>query len=76
MVCVISDGRSKINPRTLQVLGLMGAYQEGIMKDFVGKEQVQAHLFETTTNVVVNDMGGVSGGISPVQVLFCLKEQS
>lgn len=36
VVCVVSDGRQKINPRTLKVLGLYGAFQDGIAKDTVG----------------------------------------
>ncbi|GAA5956701.1 hypothetical protein JCM3765_005709 [Sporobolomyces pararoseus] len=74
VVVVVSDGRSKINDRTLKMLGLYGVYQDGIMKDTVEGKDVQAHLFEYTTNVVVDKNGEVRGGISPVQVLFCLKE--
>jgi chitin synthase len=32
VVCIVSDGRSKINSRTLSVIATMGAYQEGIAK--------------------------------------------
>jgi chitin synthase len=46
VVCVVSDGRSKINKRTLQVLSLMGCYVEGIPKDTVGGKDVTAHIFE------------------------------
>ncbi|GAA6062795.1 hypothetical protein JCM10212_002164 [Sporobolomyces blumeae] len=74
VVCVVSDGRSKINPRTLKMLGLYGAYQDGVMKNEVEGKDVQAHLFEYTTNVVVDGSGNVKGGVSPVQILFCLKE--
>ncbi|EKM84011.1 hypothetical protein AGABI1DRAFT_31788 [Agaricus bisporus var. burnettii JB137-S8] len=76
VVCVVSDGRSKINKRTLQVLTLMGCYQEGIAKDSVGGKDVTAHIFEYTSNVVVTETGEVSQGSCPVQVLFCLKEQN
>ena len=27
VVCIVSDGRSKINPKTLNVLAAMGVYQ-------------------------------------------------
>ncbi|GAA5840244.1 hypothetical protein JCM5353_007839 [Sporobolomyces roseus] len=74
VVCVVSDGRSKINSRTLKQLGLYGAYQDGVMKDEVEGKDTQAHVFEYTTNVVVDENGNVRGGISPVQILFCLKE--
>ncbi|KAF7972219.1 hypothetical protein HWV62_18722 [Athelia sp. TMB] len=76
VVCVVSDGRSKVNKRTLQVLNLMGCFQEGVMKDSVGGKDVTAHIFEYTTNVIVTDSGEVSTGACPVQVLFCLKEQN
>lgn len=67
-MCIVSDGRTKINERTLKVIGLYGAYQDGIAKDTVDGKDVQAHLFEYTTQVVVDSKGTVSGGIAPVQV--------
>ncbi|KAF9055943.1 chitin synthase 2 [Panaeolus papilionaceus] len=76
VVCVVSDGRSKVNKRTLQVLSLMGCYQEGIAKDSVGGKDVTAHIYEYTTHAIVTDSGEVSMGTCPVQVLFCLKEQN
>jgi len=76
VVCIVSDGRKKINKRTLQVLTLMGCYQEGIAKDAVAGKDVTAHIFEYTTNVVVTENGEVSSGACPVQVIFCLKEQN
>ncbi|KXN88901.1 Chitin synthase 2 [Leucoagaricus sp. SymC.cos] len=76
VACIVSDGRSKINKRTLQVLTLMGCYQEGIAKDSVGGKDVTAHIFEYTSSVVVTETGEVSQGSCPVQVLFCLKEQN
>lgn len=72
----MSDGRSKINPRTLKILGLYGAYQDGVMKDEVMGKDVTGHVFEYTTQVVVDSHGVVSGGIAPVQIIFCLKEQN
>lgn len=32
VVCIVSDGRAKINSRTLSVIATMGAYQDGIAK--------------------------------------------
>lgn len=46
VVCVVSDGRSKINKRTLHVLNLMGCYQEGVAKDSIAGKDVTAHIFE------------------------------
>ncbi|KAH7107091.1 glycosyltransferase family 2 protein [Auriculariales sp. MPI-PUGE-AT-0066] len=76
VVCVVSDGRSKVNKRTLHVLSLMGVYQDGIAKDSVAGKDVTAHIFEYTTSVVTTDAGEVSMGGCPVQVVFCLKEQN
>ncbi|KAF8347016.1 glycosyltransferase family 2 protein [Amanita rubescens] len=76
VVCVVSDGRNKINKRTLQVLSLMGCYQEGIAKDSVAGRDVTAHIFEYTSSVVVTETGEVSQGTCPVQIIFCLKEQN
>ncbi|GAA6029629.1 hypothetical protein JCM8097_000971 [Rhodosporidiobolus ruineniae] len=76
VVCIVSDGRSKIDPRTLKMLGLYGVYQDGVMKDTVEGKDVQGHLFEYTTQVVVDDKGTVSGGISPIQICFLLKENN
>ncbi|TFK56805.1 chitin synthase 2 [Heliocybe sulcata] len=76
VVCVVSDGRNKVNKRTLQVLTLMGCYQEGIAKDSVAGKDVTAHIFEYTSNVVVTETGEVSQGGCPVQIIFCLKEQN
>ena len=32
VVCIVSDGRGKINSRTLSVIAAMGAYKEGVAK--------------------------------------------
>lgn len=76
VVCIVSDGRSKVNKRTLHVLSLMGCFQEGIPKDSVAGKDVTAHIFEYTSNVVVSESGEVSQGSCPVQIIFCLKEQN
>lgn len=65
---IVSDGRAKINPRTLKMLGLYGAFQEGIMKDTVDGKDVAGHLFEYTTQVMVDSKGTVTGSSTPVQV--------
>lgn len=46
VVCVVSDGRAKINPRTRAVLAAMGVYQDGIAKQQVNGEDVTAHIYE------------------------------
>ncbi|KAJ3014911.1 UNVERIFIED_CONTAM: Chitin synthase, class 2, partial [Siphonaria sp. JEL0065] len=53
VICIVSDGRTKINPRVLSVLGLMGVYQDNIMKNSVGEQSVTAHLFEYTAQIAI-----------------------
>ncbi|KAJ3071793.1 Chitin synthase, class 2, partial [Quaeritorhiza haematococci] len=79
VVCIVSDGRKKIHPRVLNVLGVMGVYQDGIMKNSVNNREVTGHIFEYTSQICVDtDMNirGAENGICPVQFLFCLKEKN
>ncbi|OAD80919.1 glycosyltransferase family 2 protein [Phycomyces blakesleeanus NRRL 1555(-)] len=79
VVCIVSDGRTKINARTLSVLSALGVYQEGVAKNVVEGKPVAAHIFEHTTQISVEpDMSfrGADKGIVPVQLLFCLKEKN
>lgn len=43
VVCVVADGRSKINSRTLSVLAAMGVYQEGVAKNVGQCSKMQAN---------------------------------
>lgn len=80
VVCVISDGRAKINPRTRAVLAGLGVYQDGIAKQQVNGKDVTAHIYEYTTQVGLEVKGTQvhlkprSG--PPVQMIFCLKEKN
>ena len=79
VVCVVSDGRNKINPRTRALLAGMGVYQEGIAKDQVNNKDVTAHLYEYTSQVGMRIKDNVVQLIpkcQPVQILFCLKEKN
>ncbi|KIM36553.1 glycosyltransferase family 2 protein [Hebeloma cylindrosporum] len=79
VVCIVSDGRGKINSRTLSVIAAMGAYQEGVAKTKIGKQDVTAHIYEYTTQISVNPslkIEGAEKGVVPVQVIFCLKEKN
>jgi chitin synthase len=63
VICVVADGRLKINPRTRSVLAALGVYQDGVGTNVVnGKPVVSspytshyirslqtAHLYEYTT---------------------------
>ncbi|KAI9672933.1 MAG: Chitin synthase, class 1 [Trizodia sp. TS-e1964] len=79
VVCVVSDGRAKINHRTRAVLAGLGVYQD-VGKQSVNKKPVTAHIFEYTTQVGLELKKGVvqlkPRGATPVQMLFCLKEEN
>ncbi|KAF6832425.1 chitin synthase 2 [Colletotrichum musicola] len=79
VVCIVSDGREKIHPRTLDALAAMGVYQHGIAKNFVNQKAVQAHVYEYTTQVSLDSdlkFKGAEKGIVPCQMIFCLKEKN
>lgn len=80
VVCVVSDGRAKINPRTRAVLAGLGVYQDGIAKQQVSGKDVTAHIYEYTTQVGLDLKGKVvqlkPRGATPVQMIFCLKEKN
>ncbi|KAE9963333.1 hypothetical protein BLS_009392 [Venturia inaequalis] len=79
VVCVVSDGRAKIHPRTRALLAAMGVYQDGIAKQYVNKKEVTAHIYEYTSQMTLDLKKGVVSvkrGITPVQMLFCLKEKN
>ena len=80
VVCVVSDGRAKINPRTRAVLAGLGVYQDGIAKQQVNGKDVTAHIYEYTTQVGMDLKGKTvqlkPRGATPVQMVFCLKEKN
>lgn len=79
VVCIVSDGRQKINSRTLSVIATMGAYQDGIAKNVVNGKPVTAHIYEYTTQISVTPSMKIEGaekGVIPVQIIFCLKEKN
>ncbi|RKP14839.1 chitin synthase-domain-containing protein [Piptocephalis cylindrospora] len=79
VVSVVADGRTKIHPRVLTVLGAIGVYQEGIAKNSFNGKPITAHIFEYTTQLTVDThmrIRGSDAGIVPVQILFCLKEKN
>lgn len=79
VVCIVSDGRRKVHPRTLDALAAMGVYQDGIAKNLVNQKEVTAHVYEYTTQVSLDPdlkFKGAEKGIVPCQMIFCLKEKN
>ncbi|TPX75810.1 chitin synthase [Chytriomyces confervae] len=84
VVVIVSDGRSKVNQRTLDVLSVMGCYMDGLPRASVNDEAVTGHFFEFTTQVRVSprlvtrfgDDPAKEEKIVPCQTLFLLKEKN
>ncbi|KAJ3293691.1 Chitin synthase, class 1 [Borealophlyctis nickersoniae] len=79
VVVIVSDGRAKINPRVLTVLGVMGVYADNLAKASVNGKDVTAHIFEYTTQVGVDrdlHLRGTESLLVPTQVIFVLKEKN
>ena len=79
VVTIIADGRQKISPRVLDALAAMGVYQDGVAKNLVNGESVQAHVFEYTAQVSITPemrFQGAEKQLMPVQIIFCMKEKN
>ncbi|KAI5950044.1 hypothetical protein CANMA_005398 [Candida margitis] len=78
-VIIVADGRNKVNESVLQLLTATGCYQDNLTRPYVNNKQVKAHLFEYTTQISIDEQLKFKGdekNLTPVQVLFCLKEQN
>ena len=78
-VMIICDGRNKVNPSVLQLLTAIGCYQENLARPYVNNKKVRAHIFEYTTQISIDQnlkFKGDEKNLTPVQVIFCLKEQN
>lgn len=82
VVCIVSDGRAKINEKSLALLSSLGCYQDGFAKDEINGKKVVTHVYEHTTMMNVTDVTDDHVELScnqstvPIQMLFCLKEQN
>jgi chitin synthase len=82
LVCIVSDGRTKLDERTKALLTALGVFQDDLATQKVNNKDVTAHIYEYTTrvglHVTEDDMVQTKpGGLTtPVQLLFCLKENN
>ncbi|ORY06088.1 chitin synthase 1 [Basidiobolus meristosporus CBS 931.73] len=80
VVCVVADGRTKVHPRVLKVLGAMGVYQDGIAQSTVNGKNVTAHIYEYTSQLYLDGDMRVHSiaeqDFVPIQMVFCLKEKN
>ncbi|KAF9204887.1 Chitin synthase, class 2 [Haplosporangium sp. Z 27] len=84
VICIVADGRRHLHPTILKVLASMGCWQEGVAKNHIHGDAVQAHIFEYSTQVSVDSKLQLKGRTiknsnkhhyPPVQIVFCLKER-
>ncbi|RLV89897.1 Chitin synthase 1 [Spathaspora sp. JA1] len=78
-VVIVADGRNKVNDSVLQLLTATGCYQDNLARPYVNNKKVNAHLFEYTTQISIDEnlkFKGDEKNLTPVQVLFCLKEKN
>lgn len=76
-VCIISDGREKANPDTLQFLESIGLYNQVDVNNSLDTYDMQhfgAHLFEGTAVFV--DHPDLDTLFPPLQMIFALKEHN
>lgn len=78
IVVIIADGRHRLNPKTLTTMGLLGVYQDGLIKTSVNGKKTICHLFEYTTQVSSETLPTSPYNIDsfPIQTIFCLKEDN
>ncbi|CAI7647972.1 unnamed protein product [Penicillium manginii] len=83
VVCLVFDGIDPCDKNTLDVLATIGVYQDGIMKRSVDARETTAHIFEYTTQLsvtskqaLVRPNGDELTNPPPVQMIFCLKQQT
>lgn len=79
-VVIVNDGRLQLHERTQKLLTALGIFQEGYAKSKVNDNAVKAHLYEYTTTVgierVTKDRVSLTVGLTPAQLIFCLKEKN
>lgn len=51
VVCIVSDGIKKINPRSRALLAGLGVFQAGIDKDEINGKPTAAHIFEVCCEI-------------------------
>ncbi|KAJ3212250.1 Chitin synthase, class 2 [Entophlyctis luteolus] len=84
VVVIVSDGRGKVNPSTLNAMSVMGLYMDGLAKASVNGKEVRAHMYEYTAQASIDHelhrrgVHDTNEGITlmPCQTIFLLKEKN
>ncbi|KAI9334396.1 chitin synthase-domain-containing protein [Obelidium mucronatum] len=84
VVVIVADGVGACNPLSLDVLSAMGCYLDGAPRREINGRNVNAHLFEFTTQVRIDerlepsftDSNDKRNKVVPMQTVFLLKEKN
>ncbi|KAK4699699.1 chitin synthase, partial [Phenoliferia sp. Uapishka_3] len=83
VVCLVFDGIGPADKASLDVLALIGLFQDGIMKKDVDGKETIAHIFEYTTQLSMSSKPALiephpndPNNLVPVQMIFCLKQKN
>ncbi|KAJ3196842.1 Chitin synthase, class 2 [Irineochytrium annulatum] len=85
VICIVSDGRAKVNPLALNVLGIMGCYMDGLAKASVNGKDVTAHIYEYSAQIAVRrdltirrptDESSDGLTLVPCQIILLIKEKN
>lgn len=63
--CMIFDGLDAMDKEVLDVLALLGIYQDGIMRREIDGKETVAHIFEFTTQLTVDPGDGTPRLVMP-----------
>lgn len=87
VVCIIIDGIDPCDKRALDVLAILGVFQDNQMKREVDGQAVAGHLFEYTTQLSVDSNDGhprliepsrnpkdAANNIQPIQIMLLIKQ--
>ncbi|CAI5742843.1 unnamed protein product [Hyaloperonospora brassicae] len=69
LICIVADGREKVNDKMLEHLESTGLYDKGLLTINSAGIDTQCHLFEHTLQISVDGKR-----LLPIQTVFALKE--
>jgi chitin synthase len=76
VVVIISDGMKQIDPKVKLALEVMGLFDESVALPQRDNYPVAAHLFQRTTNLIINEDLEVEYKAVPMQCIFLLKQRN
>ncbi|KAM0753153.1 chitin synthase [Meredithblackwellia eburnea MCA 4105] len=83
VVCLVFDGIEPADKGALDVLALIGLFQDGLMKKDVDGNETVCHIFEYTTQLSMSEKPALiephpndPNNLVPVQMIFCLKQKN